>query len=78
MANQAFFTKIRIREHKQIDATTAKPFNVILDPDVQREALARTEQPDSEQAGTNETPTRINVSEFRTSTVWCARRDSNP
>ncbi|WP_454151840.1 hypothetical protein [Microbacterium lacticum] len=77
LANQAFFTKIRIREHKQIDATTAKPFNVILDPDVQREALARAEQPDSEQAGTNETPTRVNVSEFRTSTVWCPRQESN-
>lgn len=77
LANQAFFTKIRIREHKHIDATTAKPFNVILDPDVQREALARAEQAEDGRARKHETPTRFNVSEFRTSTVWCPRQESN-
>lgn len=52
--------------------------NVILDPDVQREAHACTEPPGVDQDEKNETPTRINMSEFRTSPLWCATRDSNP
>ncbi len=34
LANRVFFTKIRIREHTQVEATPAEPFNVILNPSV--------------------------------------------
>ncbi|HQZ84924.1 MAG TPA: recombinase family protein, partial [Actinomycetota bacterium] len=76
LANQAFFTRIRIGEHKQIDAVTAKPFNVVLDPDVQQEASELADRVAGPE-GKNETPARSNVPEFRTSNIWCPRLESN-
>ena len=73
LANQAFFTRIRIGEYKQL----AKPFTVLLDPSVQQEALARDEHDDGT-GGENETATLSRVSQFRTSRIECPQRGSNP
>ena len=76
LANQAFFTRIRIGEQGGIDTTLAKPFNVILDPAIQQEALAWPERQTAGDAEA-ETPTRVNVPEFRTSNIGCPRLESN-
>ena len=72
LANQAFFTRIRIGEHKEIKGELAKPFNVILDPEVQRGAAAWSEQGDGAETD-GRTATRTNVSQFRTSNIGCPR-----
>ena len=76
LANQAFFTRIRIGEHKEIKGELAKPFNVILDPEVQRGAAAWSEQGDGAETD-GRTATRTNVSQFRTSNIGCPEQDSN-
>lgn len=76
LANQAFFSKIRIGEHREIDAIPAKPFNVILEPEVQREAINWAEHQVAV-GEKNETATRSHVSQFRTSHIKCPRQESN-
>ena len=76
LANQAFFTKIRIGEHRDLDVTPAKPFNVILDPEVQREA-GLWDEPQTIADDENKTATRYTVSQFRTSSIKCPEQDSN-
>lgn len=77
LANQAFFTRIRIGEHRHIDAVAAKPFNVILDSEVRHEALSRSKH-DLGIEGALETATFTRVSQFRTSQIGYPRKESNP
>ncbi len=41
LANQAFFDKIVVMPDDTVDGQPGEPFNILLDPDVQRAALAR-------------------------------------
>ncbi|GAB3615924.1 hypothetical protein GCM10027416_04810 [Okibacterium endophyticum] len=50
--NLATEVVIHVGEHKQIDVAAAKPFNVILDPDIHLEALDNTSPANDEEGRT--------------------------